>query len=104
MSVPNIRAIWNRVRPSARRVSAKRAPISGKVGSGLVYIKFPAPSESCRMFDTETNFAAQGFIGGLPPIPEPPSLLRFPGAVLGHQVGKTLCEAHLSPASAGLFF
>jgi hypothetical protein len=31
----------------------------------------------------ETNFAAQGFIGGLPPIPEPPSLLRFPGAGLG---------------------
>jgi hypothetical protein len=44
MSVPNSRAIWNRVRPSARRVSAKRAPISGKVGSGFVYIKCPAPS------------------------------------------------------------
>ena len=26
-------------------VSAKRAPISGKVGSGFVYIKCPAPSE-----------------------------------------------------------
>jgi DNA-binding transcriptional regulator YdaS (Cro superfamily) len=45
MSVPNSRAILNRVRLSARRVSAKRAPISDKVGSGFVYTKQlrPAP-------------------------------------------------------------
>jgi hypothetical protein len=26
---------------------------------------------SCRMLDTETNFAAPRFIGGLPPMPAP---------------------------------
>jgi len=39
LSVPNRRAIWNRVRSSARRVSAKRAPISGNLGSGFLYTK-----------------------------------------------------------------
>jgi hypothetical protein len=47
MSVPNSRAIWNLVRSSTRRVSAKRAAISDKeVGSGFVSTRCPAPSGS----------------------------------------------------------
>src|SRR3954452_8342457 len=37
ISVPSTRAIWKRVRVSARRVSAKRAPILAKGGSGFEY-------------------------------------------------------------------
>src|SRR4051812_34017412 len=37
MSVPSSRAIWNRVRSSARRVSSKRAPIFGRLGSSFLY-------------------------------------------------------------------
>ena len=39
MSLPSRRAIWNRVRSSARRVSAKRAPISGNFGSDFLSTK-----------------------------------------------------------------
>jgi hypothetical protein len=69
MSVPNNRAIWNWVRLSTRRVSAKRAPIPGKVESGFLYTKHPL--RRLLSDDIETNFAARRFVCGFPPMPEP---------------------------------
>ena len=63
--MPNRRAIWNRVRSSARRVSAKRAPILGKAGSGFLYTKRPVRLVSDVRH--RTNFAARRFLVGLPP-------------------------------------
>jgi hypothetical protein len=51
--VPSSRAIWKRVRMSARRVRAKRAPMTSSEVSCI-----PRSIGSCGISDTETNFAA----------------------------------------------
>ena len=65
----NRRAIWNPVRSSARRVSAKRAPISANFGSGFLYT-----NRSVRLVSDiqhRINSAARRFVSGLPPMSVP---------------------------------
>src|SRR4051812_13653623 len=68
MSVPNSCAIWNRVRSSARRVSAKRAPILGKAGSCFLNAT-AAPSGSCRMLQPTSRLNVRGGFAALPANP-----------------------------------
>ena len=53
------------------------------------------------MFDTETNFAARGFIGGLPPMLEPLRILPVLGSV--RPLAILVKPSHLAPLRRSFF-
>ena len=101
-SMPISRAIWKRVRMSARRVKAKRAPISWSEVSGILH---PPLRRLLSDFDTETNFTARRFMGGLPPNSGARLLVIDPHCWWARTSGGKSPLRRLSPALvAGLFF